>query len=242
MSEIKILPIFNQSAPGVWDDMLRVRIAAMQHNYNIHLTDEELADAMSVFQKSWRQLSHNFAFAAYDGDRMVGCLNGDVQKKTAYVRHLYVLPEYQGQQIGAGLLRAAENAASLFARQTDVVALARAEKFYRHMGYNSPTNTNNYVKQLCAPKCRTVPVFYCAPSFVRACDKLMGKSGAAFNATRINHEHVPTFADYDVNSQLRTLGVVDCANGSIHSNNRCSDDWACRSMQRVIDNYLAHQK
>ena len=72
MSEIKILPIFNQSAPGVWDDMLRVRIAAMQYNYNIRLTDEELADAMSDFQKSWRQLSHNFAFGAYDGDRMVG--------------------------------------------------------------------------------------------------------------------------------------------------------------------------
>lgn len=242
MTEIKILPIFNQSAPGVWDDMLRVRIAAMQHNYNVRLTEKDIANAISDFQTAWRRLSYNFAFAAYDGDKMVGCLNGDIQKQIAYIRHLYVLPEYQGQQLGAGLLRAAEKATSVLARQTDIISLGGAEKFYRHMGYNSPIGTNNYTKKLSAPKCATVPIFHCTPSFARGCDKLLGKNGTVFNASRINHEHVPTFADYDVNSQLRTLGVIDSANGSIHSNSRCPDDWACRSMQRVIDNYLAHQK
>lgn len=242
MKEIKILPIFNQSAPGIWEDMLRVRIAAMQYNYNICLTDKELADAMSVFQKSWRQLSHNFAFAAYDDDRMVGCLNGDVQQGTAYIRHLYVLPEYQGQQIGAALLRTAENGISLSAHKTDVVALAGAEKFYRHMGYVSPIGTNNYVKVLSAPKCRTVPVFYCTPSFVRACGRLVHGTGNISDWKRVNREHLPVYAECDVNSALRVVGVSERQNITLRSTSRSLDDWACRNIRRVMGDYLSRQK
>ncbi|MBQ2017639.1 MAG: GNAT family N-acetyltransferase, partial [Alphaproteobacteria bacterium] len=124
MSEIRILPIFNQSAPGVWDDMLRIRIATMRHNYNIKLTDQEISEAMAEFQQSWKRLSFNFAFGAYDDGKMVGCISGDVQNKTAFIRHLYVLPEYQGQRIGSRLLNEAEIATSVSARQTDIVALA----------------------------------------------------------------------------------------------------------------------
>ena len=242
MNEIKIFPIFNQSAPGIWDDMLRVRIAAMRHNYNICLTDKELSNAMSEFQQSWQQLSHNFAFAAYDGDRMVGCLNGDVQQQAAYVRHLYVLPEYQGRQIGASLLRMAENTISLSAYKIGLIALAGAERFYRHMGYASPVGTNNYVKTLSAPKCRTVPVFYCAPSFVRACGKLPYGTGNISDWKRVNREHLPVYAECDVNSALRVVGVSAAPDIILRSTSKVLDDWACRNLRRVMTNYLSHQK
>lgn len=238
MSEIKILPIFNQSAPGIWDDMLRVRIAAMRYNYNIRLTSAEKSDAMSEFHDSWNRLSHNFAFAAYDGERMVGCLNGDIQKQTAYIRHLYILPEYQGKQIGAGLLRAAENAVSLSARQADIIALAGAEKFYRRMGYNSPVNTNNYVKQLTAPKCRSVPIFHCAPAFVRACSKLTHGTSMP-DIKRINSEHLPVFADFDEKSKLRAIASFVDGATIMRSNHGDLNDWLYRSMSRIVNNYLS---
>ncbi len=242
MSEIKILPIFNQSAPGVWDDMLRVRIAAMRHNYNVRLTEKDIANAISDFQTAWRRLSYNFAFAAYDGDKMVGCLNGDIQKQIAYIRHLYVLPEYQGQQLGAGLLRAAEKATSVLAHQTDIISLGGAEKFYRHMGYNSPIGTNNYTKKLSAPKCATVPIFHCTPSFARGCDKLLCGMGKMVDRSRINHEHLPVFAGYDVDSALRAVCVSENGSTAIRTNFSHPDDWMYRNMQRIMNNYLAHQK
>ncbi len=235
MSEIKILPIFNQSAPGVWDDMLRVRIAAMQHNYNIKLTAQEISDAMSEFQRSWKRLSFNFAFGAYDGDKMVGCLNGDVQNKTAFIRHLYVLPEYQGQHIGADLLTSAEGAVSASAHQTDLVSLAGAEYFYRGMGYFSPVGTNNYVKKLSAPKCRILPLFYCSPSFERGCNMLRGTETDMPTRKQINDAHMPVFVEYDVDSKIRAAGLIDNGRQIIKFKSEFWKDM----IKRTLDRYTA---
>lgn len=238
MTEIRILPIFNQAVPGVWDDMLRIRVATMQYNYNVKLTDQEILDAMAEFQKSWKRLSFNFAFGAYDGGRMVGCISGDVQNKTAFIRHLYVLPEYQGQHIGARLLNEAEVATSVGARQTDIIALALAEKFYCHLGYTSPMKTNNYFKGLKVPKCRVVPMFHCAPSFQRACNALCFSKYDMPTARQINDEHLPTFVDYDVNSNVRAIGVLNNGVSMVKANSA----WAAENMQRVLARFVARQK
>lgn len=238
MSEIRILPIFNQSAPGVWDDMLRIRIAAMRHNYNIKLTDQEISEAMAEFQQSWKRLSFNFAFGAYDDGKMVGCINGDVQNKTAFIRHLYVLPEYQGQRIGSRLLNEAEIATSVSARQTDIVALALAEKFYCRLGYTSPIKTNNYFKKLNQPKCHVVPVFHCAPSFQRACNALRFGETDMPTAQQINTEHMPAFIDYDVKSNIRGVGVINNGVGMVRANG----SWAAEDMQRVLARFASRQK
>ena len=50
MSDITIFPIFNQAVPHVWDDFLRIRIAAMRANYNIEMTADEIARAMHDMQ------------------------------------------------------------------------------------------------------------------------------------------------------------------------------------------------
>ncbi len=235
MSEIKVFPIFNQAAPGIWDDMLRVRIAAMRHNYNIRLTDKELADAISEFQKSWRQLSHNFAFGAYDGDKMIGCINGDVQKKTAFIRHLYVMPEYQGQHIGAALLQAAEKSASISAHYSELVSLANAEKFYLRMGYSSPVGTNNYQKKLSAPRCCTVPVFYCAPSFKRGVGALRYGDADVSVCNQINENHLPVFSEYNIDSKIRAVGIIDGA----HNITRRDSISGGGMVLRAINRYLA---
>lgn len=238
MKELIILPIFDQSAPGVWDGMLRVRIAAMQHNYNIRLTDKELTDAMSVFQKSWRQLSHNFAFAAYDGDKMIGCLNGDIQKRIAYIRHLYVLPEYQGLRIGGRLLSAAERAVSIHARHTDIVSLAGAEKFYQHMGYHSLTGSNNYTKDISLPKCSCLPVFHASGSFNRACEKLRATQSDMPDIILATRQHHPVFAEYYIDLNLRAVGVINSGVSQTFATTRVGYDM----MQRALDHYMVRSK
>lgn len=235
MSEIKILPIFNQSVPGVWDNMLRIRIAAMQYNYNIKLTDEDVANAMAEFHRSWKRRAFNFAFGAYDGDKMIGCINGDVQNKTAFIRHLYVLPEYQGQRVGANLLRAAEKATSIAANQSELVSLAKAEKFYVRMGYSSPIGTNNYQKKLSAPKCCTLPVFYCAPSFERGVKALCHGVSDIPTRNQINETHMPVFSEYSIDSKLRSVGIIDGVYNIIKSENSTGGG----VVSRAIDRYLA---
>lgn len=241
MTEVRIFPIFDQSAPGVWDDLLRIRVAAMLHNYNVRLSDQQLAEALQEFQKSWKRLSFNYAFGAYDGDKMVGCISGDVQKRTAFVRHLYVLPECQGHHIGARLLSAAEHATSIVACKTDIVALVKAEQFYVHQGYSSPMGTNNYFKNLTAPKCLTVPVFHLVPAVTRAsagfyCDSASGMP----SVEQVNSLHAPVFADYDVKSNLRALGVIRNGERIIASRLPAKLDFGYDEVNRAVNNYMIH--
>lgn len=238
MNEVRILPIFDQSAPGVWDDMLRIRIAAMQHNYSLVLTDDEITNAASELCHSWRHLSSNFAFAAYDGDKMVGCLNGDIQKRVAYIRHLYVLPEYQGLQIGSRLLSAAERAVSIEARHTSLVSLAGAEKFYQRMGYHSLTGLNNYVKEVSLSKCSCLPVFHASGSFNRACEKLRATYADMPDVVSATRQHLPVFAEYYIDSNLRAMGIINSGTAQTRATTRIGHDM----MHRALSYYMTHSK
>jgi predicted N-acetyltransferase YhbS len=238
MNEVRILPIFDQSAPGVWDDMLRIRIAAMQHNYNIKLTDQEISEAMAEFQKSWKRLSFNFAFGAYDDGKMVGCINGDVQNKTAFMRHLYVLPEYQGLQIGRWLLSAAERAVSIEARHTSLVSLAGAEKFYQRMGYHSLTGLNNYVKEVSLSKCSCLPVFHASGSFNRACEKLRATYADMPDVVSATRQHLPVFAEYYIDSNLRAMGIINSGTAHTRATTRIGHDM----MHHALSYYMTHSK
>ena len=234
MSEIKLQPIFNQSAPGVWSDMLHVRIMAMRHNYNIELSDDDINRAMSELKKSWEHLSFNFAFGAYDGDKMIGCISGDCQKRTAYIRHLYVLPEYQGQRVGRRLLTSVEAAAALGANKTNLVALSRAEKFYRANGYLALTNTNEYTKSIRLPHCQTVPVFRCTAPVVRACEQF----ASGFPTVQINDERIPAFVYFDIDSRITGCGAITETGSMICSKNSHRSDWARHCINRSLDSYM----
>ena len=117
--DIKIIPIFNQGFPGIWDDFLRIRVAAMKYNYDIQLSNIDLENARTALKRT----KYPFAFGAYDDDKMVACIHGSIQPNTAEINHLYVLPEYQGQKIGIKLLQSAEAAISLTTNTVELISL-----------------------------------------------------------------------------------------------------------------------
>ena len=239
MKEIKIMPIFNQSAP-IWEDFLRIRVAAMRGNYNYDMPANVISAAMMQLNGKWKRFSFNFAFGAYCDGEMVGCIHGSVQDKTATIDHLYVLPEFQKQHIGNRLVSMVQNATSVGANYLELVALPGAEKFYKRMGFVSKTGLNDYSKDIRTQgRCSATPLFHCAPHVMRACSEL---SGVEFNADMINKEHVPAFIHRDVNSVITGFGIVTSGEPICITKSNRSDDMARIRLIRAIDSYRQNQK
>lgn len=246
MSDITIFPIFNQAVPHVWDDFLRIRIAAMRVNYNIEMTADEIARAMCDMQAAWNRYAFNFAFGAYDGANMVGCIHGDCSQRVASIRHLYVLPKYQGQRIGSRLMNAAEGAASVAAKSLDLVSLGHAEEFYRKRGCTAPLNTNVFVKNIVGGgRCQAVPLFWCPTYVSRACDDLSHVSNCSFDVGAVNQEHRPTFVYRDVDSNIVGYGIVGANSNHTDDVRVCtqfqhSSSFVQRRLNNAINGYCAH--
>ena len=205
MSNVKIFPIFNQSAPGVWDDFLRIRVAAMKHNYDIQLSDYALKNALDELQ----QTKHPFAFGAYDDDKMVGCIHGSIQPNTAEINHLYVLPEYQGQKIGIKLLQSAEAAISLNTNNAVLISLGKACKFYEKHGYTSPEWTNKFCKNVKnSGNCRVSPVFVPSASLIRQLAKISNKPTTLFDKKKLSAERTPIFVYRNLDSKICGFAIA----------------------------------
>ena len=128
MTDVNVYPIFNQRTPGIWDDFSRIRGAAVRDLGPNAWSD----DVAREFYKTLAvELPYSFAFGAWDGGDMVGFVQGTIQKQQATINCLYVLPDYQSARIGGRLLHQAETAATIGAKWVDLVALPRAENFYR---------------------------------------------------------------------------------------------------------------
>lgn len=239
MEEIKIVPIFNQSAP-VWHDFLRIRAAAMHGNYNYDMSGDMIAAAMIQLDRNWTRFSFNFAFGAYCDNGMVGCIHGTVHGKTAKIDHLYVLPEFQGQHVGNRLVNMVQNATSIDANYLDLTALPGAEDFYKHIGFISKTGLNIYSKDIRTHgRCSVSPLFHCAPRVARTCSEL---SGGEFNANMINKEHLPAFVYRDVNSNITGFGIITKDAPVCVTKSKRPDDMAHSCLMRTIDKYIQNQK
>lgn len=234
MSDISIFPIFNQDAPGVWDDFLRIRIAPMQ-NYDLPMSDDDVANAAQEYTDNWRHYSGNFAFGAYDGQNMVGFVNGVVHKNIAHLQQLHILPEYQRQRLGIRLLSAAQGASSVMsARRMELTSLSRARQFYERMGFDALSWTK-YQKKLSQPHSDLVPVFHCVPGLARAC----GISVA--DMRQINKLHLPMFVSYDHNSNINGY-IINDKNGNtlieVRDNN--PKQIVRRALERTSQAHLSH--
>lgn len=241
--EIKILPIFNQSAPGVWEDFAHVYASTVRATYNHHVSDTDIADCIAKDRAAWRRNGLKFAFGAYDGADLIGFIQGDGNTRCVTVQSLYVLKEYQSMHVGMRLLNAAERALAPVAPKIELIALGGAMNFYKKHGYSSPLNTNAFSKKLIGGGVAgVVPVFKCLGGVSRVC----GQISQSFDAASINTNHVPMFVfqncagrvlgyavgsdnpmqPYDI-SELKVTGGFD-------------PDWMRRDLQGAFSKLATH--
>ncbi len=199
MQDIVILPIFNQAAPGVWDDFAHIRVSSVESIYNSIYDADDIDGMIYADKKKWGKRFVNFAFGAYLGSEMVGFIQGDAHGRCANIQSLYVLKEYQKLGVGHRLLSRAERAASIFAKRIELVALSKAEPFYIKNGYSSQYGTNRYEKLgIQAPRCECLPIFRCNSRLEKKCKMLE----PSFDAGFVNVSHLPMFVYYNVDSEL----------------------------------------
>jgi len=212
-NQITILPIFDQAAPTVWDDFIKIRAAAWQLAHNYTMTARDYDDWMDEMQSSWQCHSFHFAFGAYDGPNMIGYSNGDCIKRVSTVRGLYVLPQYQGQGIGDKMLRSVELASAFGADRMDLVSLhsAKTLAFYRNRNWTPIyAGSNEFVKRIQIPQfCRSVPMFRCTPSMDKVCSQIAGARGEKFDAADINVRHLPAYVYVDTQFKINGYAIGD---------------------------------
>lgn len=199
MEDIVIVPIFDQTAPNIWDDFLRIRAASVMHVYNYKTPKEDNESTKKAFNSQWKHKSFNFAFGAYSGSRMVGFIRGYAEQNVSNIEQLYVLPEYMSRRIGGRLLNAAEKVSWFCAKDMELVSLANAQTFYKKHGYTS-LHMNRYAKRidnLC--KCSVVPVFRSTPFITRSCQQIY----TDFDSRTINQFHNPMFVYMDVDAKIK---------------------------------------
>jgi len=204
MAEIKIIPIFNQAAPGVWTDFAHICSATMVTNYHYHMDDKEIQEQIDCDARRWRR-GTNFAFGAYDDGKMIGFVQGTAVARCATIQSLYVLYDYQHLHIGSRLLHSAERAAALFANQMELTSLVRAEPFYQSHGYRS-MYSNVYAKPIAdAPRCECLPVFRCGVALANKCREL----NPLFDRAAVNSGHAAMFVYFNVDSNLAGFACDD---------------------------------
>ncbi len=152
--KIDIVPIFDQTANGVWDDFINIEFACdeeMLRSCGADLTkrlctkEEEKQSHLYDYQRNLYNWQHNLAFAAYHKEELVGFAQGfcfersseifSVYSKEAFLEHLYVSPKYHKCGIGSQLLKSFEQSSSLIADRIILTPLRRAVDFYVKNGY-----------------------------------------------------------------------------------------------------------
>ena len=231
MKTINIVPIFNQTIPGIWADFARIQSTRLSEYNGVESLDRE--HLMNVYSRNWSLHTHNFAFGAYCGDDMVGFLNGYVEKRIATIDGLYVLPKYRRRGIGRRLLHQAEFAVHTHANKIDLVALTRAVPYYIQRGYSVQAyeSENHFVKTLGKREVAGVtPLFFSTPRITNALKKI----DAEYNFARVNKLHLPTFVYGDIQGNIH--GYVEL-NG-VHVGYGMPREFVEPKLRRVFDEYL----
>lgn len=238
--EIKILPIFDQAAPGVWDDFVRIRIDTRVGVYNDTYLVRHIQSAYDEHKVSWRKFPMNVAFGAYDGAEMIGFIQGECCGPHAKICNLYVLPAYRGARIGRRLLTMAESAASIQARDMHLISLGGACTFYENMQYTSPINSNVYSKKINGGGyCQVLPVFKSNAAVLRACDEICANA----ISDKVRDRTVPMFVYVNAANRINGLLVGSKADDkcSMHIAPHQPADWIGDMLTRGFDSYIALQ-
>lgn len=232
MNQVKIVPIFDQTAPGVWDDFLHICATTMDCDYGYELSSDERARTLQGYENEYKHFCYNFAFGAYDNQKMVGFIRGSGVRTTATIKCLYVLPDYQKHHIGHNLLSAAERSIAPAYKNIELISLWHAENFYQRHNYTTKYGTNTYIKRVDLPHCYDVPLFGFPARIKRMCSNLFPDLDVSVFIAK----NTPLFAHFDVNGNIDGVVIgVPQSNRAIIS--RAKDDWNQKYLTRTFNNY-----
>lgn len=223
---INIIPVFNQSSL-FWATFADVQSRAILGAYCYYTSQEEMAFEIAKLSSAWHRFKSHYAFGAYDGDKMVGCINGLITRGGANVSGLYVLPDYQKMGIGARMLAAAERSASVHVTQMELFALDGATTFYESHKYNLAPKTGQHIKSIFnAARDTVVPIFWCRPEMTAAYQRIAELYDLRFDAEDVNTRHMPMFAYIDKFG--RPVGYIRgiIRNHTVHVTHMCINDGA----------------
>lgn len=208
MKQLHITPIFNQSIPDVWHNFIAIQSAAMEYNYSALMSKSDRQDKLQNYKSRLNNYPHNFAYAAYYRNKMVGYIKGYCRRNCAYIDELFVLPKFQNLNIGTRLLARAESARFFGAHFMELVALPSAIPFYQRCGWAiSFGDINIMTKNLTNCVYRLVPIFNANKETVDKCNKIAQDNGTVFNPDAINVLHLPAYAFFNFNQDLCAYAI-----------------------------------
>ncbi len=235
--EIQLFPIFNHTAPDVWDDFCNVKLQAWRGTYGIQTSDQDRKNTMTEFRKWVARDAHTFAFGAYAGTQLVGYIRG-TQRTTKIVCHdLYVLPEFQRMRIGRRLMGAVEQTYKLNTNRIQLLAMGYSGTFYQKLGFGAPAHDDNYVKILKKTSVYgTIPVFKATEGLMKDCATFNTVHNLELNKQQINDNRAPMFVYYDEGHHVDGWATMshDGSQTQIHAAN----PWAQKQLTKAIN----HQK
>ncbi len=209
MSEIKIVPIFNQEKPCVWGDFLYIRNEATRYSYGFSMSEKDYDLTKKDLVSAWKRRSFNFAFGAYDGCEMVGFINGDCVDRISTIRSLYVLPDYMKHNVGRILLDKAEKISILGSNMIDLVSLPGAQKFYERFNYKPIFyGSNHYIKAINKQyllRNGVLPVFKVTGVINSAVKEIAAYYGDDLDLLKHtkNYKHIPVYIYMDSMAEIK---------------------------------------
>lgn len=232
---IRIVPIFDQSAPTVWADFLRIQRDTTSVVYNPEMSDALCRDALDEYARDFKNAGA-FAFGAYDADKMVGFIRGNIERASMYIAGVYILPEYRGMRLGSRLLNAAERSASLATGYSELHAITGVETFYaqKRTGY-SCSYSNVYTKPIHKMgRSGTVPVFRLNSGLSRAVKQMLAPYDIQLG------KHMPVFVYMD--ADFKPIGVAVSKSDKFHDGITVISDAApaplVNMVRRNLDNAI----
>lgn len=209
MTQIKVIPIFNQDNPRLWQSCAGIWAAAvLTPSATSQERQNETINMHIVLDLEYRTNKSNLVFGAWDGQNMVGFIQGSCDNNTAIGNRMAVLPQYQSRHIGRTLLSNFERAAALDSKYISLMSLESAKNFYLHRAYHT-TGEYEFIKDIrYVASCCVIPVFH-IPSWLNPiCQEIAAPYDIQFHGSIVNHHHYPMFIYRDEKSFTQGFAIL----------------------------------
>ena len=239
-TEFNILPIFDQRAPGVWDDLWRVKSEAWLSVYRRWPDAEDKAKIFDIYDKESRAKTNAFAFGAYAKGKLIGYIRGICKGNDVLVHDLYVLPRFHRQRVGKRLMYTTECTFKTTHRYVKLTAMETSEPFYIKQGFSSPTGDMQYIKRIKMYGIyNTVPVFKYSAQTWAECSEFAAKYNITLNRDDVDKLHAPVFIYRGDNDAIEGIAVIKP--GKNDAQIAANSPWVKKQTTRAAEQYLQHR-